>query len=149
MTRTQMTGYILAECREWLGTPYQHQGSLKHVGCDCLGLLRGVWRHLYGREPQALPHYTSDWGEADGSEPLLNALNQHMQPEEDFEAGSILLFRWRPTLPAKHLGIITGPNTFIHSYDRVGVIESTLGHHWRNKVAGIFAFPSPESSKAQ
>ena len=28
----------------WIGTPYRHQASLKGVGCDCLGLVRGVWR---------------------------------------------------------------------------------------------------------
>ena len=38
--------------RGWLGTPYRHQGSLKGVGCDCLGLVRGIWRELYGEEPE-------------------------------------------------------------------------------------------------
>lgn len=35
---------IVAETRDWIGTPYRHQASLKGVGCDCLGLVRGVWR---------------------------------------------------------------------------------------------------------
>ena len=35
---------ILTEARDWIGTPYQHQASLKGAGCDCLGLVRGVWR---------------------------------------------------------------------------------------------------------
>ena len=30
------------------------------AGCDCLGLLRGVWRSLYGDEP-AVPNYRADW----------------------------------------------------------------------------------------
>ncbi len=29
---------------DWLGTPYRHQGRRKGVGCDCLGLVLGVWR---------------------------------------------------------------------------------------------------------
>jgi cell wall-associated NlpC family hydrolase len=33
---------IVAEARTWIGTPYRHQASLKGVGCDCLGLVRGV-----------------------------------------------------------------------------------------------------------
>jgi NlpC/P60 family putative phage cell wall peptidase len=39
---------ILEEARSWIGTPYQHQASLKGVGCDCIGLVRGVWRAVYG-----------------------------------------------------------------------------------------------------
>jgi hypothetical protein len=35
---------IIAEARSWIGTPYAHQASVKGIGCDCLGLVRGVWR---------------------------------------------------------------------------------------------------------
>jgi cell wall-associated NlpC family hydrolase len=34
---------IVEEARSWLGTPYHHQAALKGVGCDCIGLLRGVY----------------------------------------------------------------------------------------------------------
>jgi NlpC/P60 family putative phage cell wall peptidase len=40
--------------------------SLRGIGCDCLGLLRGVWRAVYGKEPEAVPAYSSDWAEASG-----------------------------------------------------------------------------------
>ena len=46
---------IVEAARAWLGTPYHHQASLRGVGCDCLGLVRGVWRELYGPEPEAAP----------------------------------------------------------------------------------------------
>ncbi|MGA8997361.1 MAG: peptidase P60, partial [Pseudolabrys sp.] len=39
---------IVAETRRWIGTPYRHQASLIGVGCDCLGLVRGVWRAVVG-----------------------------------------------------------------------------------------------------
>jgi hypothetical protein len=54
---------IIAEARSWIGTPYRHQASLKGVGCDCLGLLRGVWRAVMGAEPET-PPYAPDWAEA-------------------------------------------------------------------------------------
>ncbi|MEL6794106.1 MAG: peptidase P60, partial [Pseudomonadota bacterium] len=57
--------------RAWIGTPYRHQASLKGVGADCLGLIRGVWRELYGAEPEAPPPYSREWGESDRDEPLL------------------------------------------------------------------------------
>jgi hypothetical protein len=54
----------LAETRDWIGTPYQHQTSLKGVGCDCLGLVRGVWRAVIGAEPERAPPYAPGWAEA-------------------------------------------------------------------------------------
>lgn len=38
MTRDE----LVAEAREWLGTPYQHGQMAKGLGCDCLGFLAGV-----------------------------------------------------------------------------------------------------------
>ena len=64
---------IIAEARAWIGTPYCHQASLKGVGCDCLGLVRGVWRVLHGAEPEAMPAYAPDWAEANGDEKLAAA----------------------------------------------------------------------------
>ena len=58
------SGALVAEARSWIGTPYRHQASLKGVGCDCLGLLRGVWRALIGPEPEEAPPYAPDWAEA-------------------------------------------------------------------------------------
>ncbi len=64
---------IITAARAWAGTPYHHQASVKGVGCDCLGLIRGLWRELLGDEPEAMPAYTRDWGDVTGSEPLLAA----------------------------------------------------------------------------
>ena len=55
---------IVAQARSWLGTPYHHQARLKGVGCDCLGLLRGLWRALIGPEPESPHAYSPDWAEA-------------------------------------------------------------------------------------
>ena len=66
MTRVPpIADLVVAEARSWIGTPYQHQASLKGVGCDCLGLVRGVWRALYGEEPEHVPAYSRDWAEAE------------------------------------------------------------------------------------
>src|SRR5690606_4437229 len=56
-----MTGEkVVAAARAWLGTPYRHRASTMGAGCDCLGLLRGVWRALYGAEPAQVPPYRAD-----------------------------------------------------------------------------------------
>ena len=107
----------LAIARAWIGTPYVHQASLKGVGCDCLGLLRGIWRELYGEEPEEIPPYSLDWAEATGAETLYMALERHCREvtREQIAAGDIALFRMLPRGPAKHCGIVgqrdlTSPN---------------------------------------
>ena len=64
---------VVAEARGWLGTPYLHQASLCGAGTDCLGLLRGVWRAIHGKEPEPVPAYTADWAEPDHREVLFEA----------------------------------------------------------------------------
>ena len=78
MTSAISRDAIVAEATSWLGTPYRHQAWLKGVGCDCLGLLRGVWRAFHGDEPEAMPAYTPDWAEARGAETLAAAAGRHL-----------------------------------------------------------------------
>ena len=72
MTR-DLRSEALAEARTWLATPYRHQASVKGWGCDCLGLVRGVWRQLYGAEPESVPPYRPDWAEVGAAETLRGA----------------------------------------------------------------------------
>lgn len=141
-----MSGALaLAEARTWIGTPYRHQSSVKGAGCDCLGLLRGVWRAVYGREPEAPPPYSMDWDEVARSEVLMAAAARHFRPVlGDLAPGHVILFRMRDNAVAKHLGLCsaTGHSAgFIHAYARHGVIESPLSAPWRRRIAGVFAFP--------
>lgn len=100
---------ILAIAGSWIGTPYRHQGSTKGVGCDCLGLVRGLWRELYGAEPEAVPAYAPDWAERAGEERLMAAAGRHFRAVPSFaesRPGDLVLFRFRPHLAAKHAGIL-------------------------------------------
>ena len=100
---------IVTAARGWLGTPYHHQASVKGVGSDCLGLIRGIWRELYGPEPEAMPPYTPDWGSATGSETLLAAACRHLVKLDDVSTarpGDVLVFRMRDEGVAKHAGIL-------------------------------------------
>ena len=71
---------VVASARSWLGTPYHDQASLNGVGCDCLGLARGVWREVVGPEPFPIPPYSRDWGETGPREVLAEGA-RHMMPE--------------------------------------------------------------------
>ncbi|NLH80712.1 MAG: peptidase P60 [Phyllobacteriaceae bacterium] len=134
---------IVAVARRWIGTPYRHRASLEGVGCDCLGLVRGVWREFFGEEPETLPAYAPDWAEAGRVETLIAAGRRHLVavPVERARPGDVLLFRWRPELPAKHAGILATPDRFVHAYDGSAVVESPLGPWWRRRLAAAFAFP--------
>jgi len=144
MKNTADAERIIDCARAWLGTPYVHQASLKHVGCDCLGLIRGVWREVEGDEPTATPSYSSVWSEVSGVEALLEAGEAYFQSigKDQASAGDMLVFRLRPTFAAKHAAILTAQDTFIHAYDGNSVVESSLTDFWRRRIAGVFRFPS-------
>lgn len=141
-----MATRALAEARLWLGTPYVHQASCQGAGCDCLGLVRGIWRALYGAEQEQIPPYSPDWDEPQGRDVLLDAAQRHFEGAGDapISAGDVILFRMRDGAVAKHLGIVsqTGPGPrFIHAYTRHGVIESPLSAPWRRRIAAHFHWP--------
>ncbi len=136
----------VAEARLWLGTPYVHQASCRGAGTDCLGLLRGVWRALYGAEPETVPAYTADWAEPTGDEVLLRAGQRLLCPKPVAEeaAGDVILFRMRAGHVAKHLGLqssVGAEARFIHAYSGHCVTESALTDPWRRRIAARFAFP--------
>jgi len=157
---------IVAEGRSWIGTPYHHQASLKSAGCDCIGLVRGVWRAVIGPEPEQMPAYSGDWGEAAGAESLLTLGRRYFVPVavEEMGPGDVVVFRMRGGRIAKHCGILTdaavrkpeigsrksaksafrAPSSdfrFIHAQEGVPVSEVALSDWWRRRIAGAFRFP--------
>jgi NlpC/P60 family putative phage cell wall peptidase len=134
---------IVAEALSWIGTPYRHQASLKGVGCDCLGLVRGVWRAFHGVEPEPLPAYTVDWAEASGRETLAEAGARHLIPVSVDNAmpGDVLLYRWRHGLPAKHAAILVPGERFVHAHQGAAVASAAFSAWWRRRAAYAFRFP--------
>jgi NlpC/P60 family putative phage cell wall peptidase len=99
---------VVAAARCWLGTPYHDQASVRGIGCDCLGLARGVWREVAGPEPMPMPPYSRDWGETGPREVLAEGARTcmiEMKPA-DTGPGALLLFRMTPRAIAKHIGIL-------------------------------------------
>ncbi|MCA3436664.1 MAG: peptidase [Rhodobacter sp.] len=147
-----MSGHALKVvdlARSWIGTPYRHQGCVRGGGADCLGLLRGLWRDLYGAEPEPVPPYTADWAEAGGEEALWTAARRWLRPcrAGTDRPGDVLLFRMRDGGIAKHLGIaaeVGAAPSFIHAYYGHGVVESPLSQPWARRVVARFTFPEGE-----
>lgn len=137
---------VLAEARDWIGTPYRHQASAKGAGCDCLGLIRGVWRALYGAEPELAPAYTPDWAERLGEETLLAAARRHLEEIAIAEGapGDVLLFRMDARAPMKHAALLDEDDRLIHAYWGRAVVRSRFAPWWRARCAAAFRFPGLE-----
>ena len=137
-----MSEAVVAAARAFLGTPYRHQASLAGAGCDCLGLLRGVWRALYGSEPEAMPAYRADLRGPLNARLLREAAERLLVPETGaFAAAQVVLFRLNRSVEPKHCGIMVSPERFIHAQERLGVIEANLTQGWRTRVCAQFRFP--------
>ncbi|MBO6554606.1 MAG: C40 family peptidase [Roseitalea sp.] len=135
---------IVAAARRWIGTPYRHQAARRGVGCDCLGLVAGVWADVYGAMPDYDRSYSADWAESAGAgEPLLGACKARCSAVfvGDEQAGDLLVFRWSPHVAAKHLAIMAAPAMMIHARERHAVCETALTHWWKRRLAAVFAFP--------
>lgn len=146
-----MRTQAVAVARTWLGTPYRHQASLRGCGADCLGLVRGVWRDIFGAEPVEPPPYRPDWAEVGGEETLLHAARRWLReiPLERACAGDVVLFRMAPGCAVKHCaimseGALTGgvEPRMIHAYWGRAVVESWMGMWWRRRLVAAFAWPA-------
>jgi NlpC/P60 family putative phage cell wall peptidase len=138
---------VVAAARRWIGTPYHHQASVRGVGADCLGLIRGVWRDLYGADAEQPPGYSRDWGEVSGEETLIRAATRHLLPRGKAmpEPGDVLVFRMRAGAIAKHAAILATPATMIHAMEDRLAAEIPFSPWWRRRLAAVFTFPVPVS----
>lgn len=133
---------IVGAARAFLGTPYRHRAATPGAGCDCLGLLRGVWRTLYGAEPEAVPNYRADARDPRHADALLAAAERLLLRAEGApRAGQVVLFRLVRALPPRHCGIMIGHGRFVHAQERLGVVEANLTEAWARRVAGLFDWP--------
>lgn len=134
---------IVAVARSWIGTPYVHQQSKKAVGTDCLGLVRGVYREFYGKEPEKPPTYSASWAEFSGRELMFEAAQRNLVQLEDrfaFQVGDVLLFRMQNDALMKHCAIVSSPDTIIHAYSYHDVMETAL-QPFRRRIAASFQYP--------
>lgn len=133
---------VVSLAREWVGTPYLHQGSVKGVAADCIGFIRGVRAEYLGHDVDYNPTYSPAWGEVDKDELLLKAAHDYFVPVdyEGWKPGDVLVFRVKFAKSAKHCAIAIGPRTMLHAVGNRAVIETGIGA-WSSRVAGVFKFP--------
>ena len=131
--------------RTWLGTPYRHQASLKGAGCDCLGLLRGVWEEITGEKAEASSRYKPDWSEKreKGTDLFLRKALKYLQEVsiDNLAPGDVLIFRMQRDRAAKHCAIMSHNGYMIHAISGRNVAEVTLSPLFKQRIVGVFRFP--------
>ena len=130
---------VVSAARSYIGTPFVHQGRLRGVGVDCVGLLIGMARDLGIADVS----YTGYRRTGDGML-LMQALESHLVRLPDdafFAAGQVLAIRYRNP---QHVAVVTdvAPDsvTIVHAIER-GVTEHILDARWRRRIYAIFDFP--------
>jgi NlpC/P60 family putative phage cell wall peptidase len=127
---------FVAEARTWLGTPYQHQGRLKGVACDCIGLVIGTARAL------GLTNYDIDGYDKrpDGSLRPVMETQLEFIPLAEAQAGDVVLFAWA-TQPL-HVAILTDETHLIHAYlPSRRVVENIFDEKWRSLIVAAYHVP--------
>ena len=140
-----MSSDILLEARTWIGTPFCHQGRLKQVSCDCIGLIMGVARHLQIRSQQGglLHEYdTNIYARIPRDNILEYSLDMHLCTTDHLFVGAVALFSLN-NHRLQHVGIISDykDNKFglIHAYFDIGrVAEHYLDSVWSNRLYKIY-----------
>ena len=133
---------IVAEARSWLGTPYRHQASLKHIACDCIGYCAGVAANCGVREAAAwaADQRRGSYARSPDVAMLRAAAGDYLDeiPRADAGAGDLFLMRLR-RLP-QHFAICAG-ETILHAYASVGrVVEHRLDDVWRRRIIAAYRF---------
>lgn len=133
---------VVAAARAWLGTPYRHHSATRGAGCDCLGLVCGVWRDL-GGETIELPAYRADWRDTRHADALRELVERRLVTRggRRVEAGQVLLFQIGQAPVPRHCGIAVGDGHFIHAQEGRGVVLGDLTGGWRKRIAALFDFP--------
>lgn len=131
-------GEVTRAGREWLGTPWEHQGRTRR-GIDCAGLVVVVAHALgltsydttaYGRYPRA--------GE------LREHLLEHCEPWAGAPQEGLVAevaMRREP----RHVGLIVpyplGGFALLHSATGRGVIEHRLSPEWARRIVALYRLP--------
>jgi NlpC/P60 family putative phage cell wall peptidase len=105
---------IIAEAKTWIGTRFHHMASLKGAGCDCLGLIYGVYRAVGLVGEIKIPFYRPDQFRHRSEETYLAGLLEYGHEVDCPEPGDIALFKYGRLY--WHGGIVVEWPKLIHAF---------------------------------
>lgn len=134
---------VIAEARSWVGTPYKDGHSLKGIGCDCVGLLEGLWLSIKGGVPDEERRTARDWHIMEPNA-LSDVANRYLTKIDDPEPGALVVLSYGRSGAANHCGVL-GENTLIHASNaralgRGRVVEVPFSEPLKRRVFGYWRF---------
>lgn len=133
-----MPQHIVLIAREWIGTPFHHQGRVKGQGCDCIGLIIGVFAEIGAPAGEV---DIADYSMIPDGKFLQQKLSEYLEQVSfsKIVAGDILLFRFDKN--PQHLAFYSGDGTIIHSYlSARKVVENQLDELWMERLVGCYRY---------
>lgn len=129
------TNKIVETAREYIGTPFQHQGRLKGVGVDCAGLIICV-AHDIGYTDYDFTAYSRIPSGGRLEALLLQYLD--IIPINEAAPGDVYLLKI--DREPQHLAIVSD-HGIIHSYSGSGgVVEHRLDDKWKARIRMALRF---------
>lgn len=127
------------KAREFIGTPFRHQGRLPGRGLDCVGLVVCA-ATAFGVQIDDVTDYrrTPDWTRFKG-EFEKNGMNLGNRYEDAVPGTVVLLREGRWQTHCAVVGEQDGERTLIHAFIlRNKVVEERFSQDWRERIQGVF-----------
>jgi NlpC/P60 family putative phage cell wall peptidase len=123
---------IIKEARTWIGTRFHHRAWVKGAGCDCLGLIYGVYRAVGLIDEIEIPFYRPDFMHHRSDETYLGGLLQYGHTVERPEPGDVAMFKYGRVFG--HAAIVIAWPRLIHAFAERG--EVCLGDADQGRLRG-------------
>lgn len=129
---------IVDEARQWLGTPYLHQGRSR-FGVDCIGFAICVRNSV---EPvPMLMNETRNYDRRAAHQILLGKVTQYCTPLDEPEQGCLILIKWPLNAEPSHVALHADGN-ILHAYAQVAkVVETGYRAQWSRDTHSLWRLP--------
>ena len=135
--------HVYLKARELVGSPYVHQGRMKGVGIDCLGVVIWAAQNL-GLDITDVSNYPRN---PDGT---MKDKIAAVCPTIQIQPGALLVFAISEY--PQHCGIVSSYQPpyssfgeglgLIHAWDIADqVVEHWLNDEWRDRIVGCYGLP--------
>lgn len=142
---------IVGKAREYVGTPFRHQGRIKGLGLDCVGLPLCVGEDLGLKDKDGKPFLKTDNANY-SDQPQDQFVHQEAVrrmiaiPSSELRDGDMVTLKV-PSIPC-HVAIIStvcGVRGMIHAYaPSKKCVEHVMDKKWERRIEGCFRFPGVE-----
>jgi cell wall-associated NlpC family hydrolase len=118
---------VIKEAKDWLKTPFHHEGRVKGAGVDCAQYLIDVY-FTVGLIPDIRPeHYDFQWAMHQSEEKYLDELMKHgFEVESPEQAGKAGVVIWKVGRNFSHAAIIMDWPMVIHAAVSQGVVITNV-----------------------